>query len=86
LEIDGSLAVVLEMLRFLYRGEVESLEDVAMPLYEMAEEFELEDLKGLCLNHMQTNVTLENVAHLFAFAKEHKIPSLDRKAKNFFSA
>ncbi len=76
--------VLRELLRFLYRGEVENSSNMVMRLYELADRYLMQDLKENCLYYMVHHITALNVVDLFCLAKKNDIRTLSAKSKSFF--
>jgi len=69
LSMDGNIAE--EMIRFIYTGKVEGLEDIAAELVDAAVMYELEDLKHMCLRELVKNVDPENAAKALLIADRY---------------
>jgi speckle-type POZ protein len=50
-----------ELLRFMYCSEVENLDEMANDLIFAAEKYEVQQLKELCIDHIISKLTRENV-------------------------
>lgn len=54
-------AVIKEVMRFIYTGEVEDLSTMANELVFAAEKYQLDDLKQMCIAHIEQTLCTENV-------------------------
>jgi speckle-type POZ protein len=57
-----------KMLRFVYCGEVENLQEVANDLIFAAEKYKIQQLKELCIDHIISQLTRENVVDALIIA------------------
>ncbi|KAI6231211.1 Speckle-type POZ protein A-like protein [Aphelenchoides besseyi] len=83
--------VVETMLRYLYSGKVENMEQVASRLLSLSDQYQLDGLTTMCMNALGKNLTLENIIerlqllahpeHLNAF----KMPVFEFVKENFAS-
>ncbi len=73
-----------ELLRFLYRGEVEDLDKFAAQVFELAHRYLVEGLKTYCIDYMLINVSEINVLEFYCLAKKYNVPELAEKAKRYF--
>lgn len=55
---------MIEFLRYVYFGELEIQQDLALDLYELAHKWQLEDLKTQCLEYLKKNLQRENVTEI----------------------
>jgi hypothetical protein len=58
-DIEGN--IVLEMVRFIYTGEVENMKDHAKDLLYAAEKYELNVLKKKCVESLSVHLNMKNV-------------------------
>ncbi|KAI6226312.1 Speckle-type POZ protein-like isoform X2 [Aphelenchoides fujianensis] len=63
--------IVEAMLRFMYTGRVENLEQNARYLFLSADKYNVKLLRDLTVDHMCAQVCLENVVEMLGFALEH---------------
>lgn len=68
-DIDGK--VVLEMLRFMYNGNVENIDSVAKELLYAAEKYELYKLKRKCVDSLSLNLNMKNVFQTMSLADRY---------------
>ncbi|KAI6231082.1 Speckle-type POZ protein A-like isoform X3 [Aphelenchoides besseyi] len=76
---DADEEVVEAMLRFVYSGKVENLNEVAERLLTLSDQYQLKGLTDMCMTALGNNLTLENIVkrlqllaypeHLNAFKK-----------------
>lgn len=76
-DIDGKSLV--EFLRFIYSGKVQSFEGIAADLLYAAHKYEIEDLKPLCVQHLCSNLNLTNVLDTLLISNLHS----EEKFKRF---
>lgn len=80
---DFSYEVVLEILRFMYQGRVNNVENLALSLYTAACNYEIENLKPLCDQTIFKGLNLENVSRILILADRYKIDRLKTLSINF---
>ncbi|KAI6226328.1 Protein roadkill-like isoform X2 [Aphelenchoides fujianensis] len=68
--------IVEAMLRFMYTGRVENLEQNARHLFLAADKYNVDMLRDLNVDHMCAQVALENVVEMLDFSLEH--PALEK--------
>jgi len=76
--------VVQEFLRYIYIGTVEQMQFVGFSLYELALNYEVNDLMELCIDHMAEHMTSANALNMYVFAKAFNIPRLVTRASEVF--
>ncbi|KAI6231258.1 Speckle-type POZ protein-like isoform X1 [Aphelenchoides besseyi] len=81
--------VVEAMLRYLYSGKVENINQVASRLLSLSDQYQLKGLTELCMDALKMNLTLENIIErlqLLAYPDHltnFKIPVFEFVKKNF---
>ncbi|XP_051173137.1 TD and POZ domain-containing protein 4-like [Leptopilina boulardi] len=65
-EIDPN--VFKEMLRFIYTGRVENLENIAFDLCKLAYKYNLSDLILICEQYLQNSLSINNVIYILELA------------------
>lgn len=78
---DMSFAVLLELLRFIYTGEVENLGEIAPDLLPAADKYNLLDLKEICAKSLLINI--DYVCATLALADLHNIKDVKQKCLQF---
>lgn len=68
-DIDGK--ALMELLRFLYSGRVENLDDVACDLLYAATKYDVPDLKPLCVSSLTKQLSPSNVIETMMLADLH---------------
>lgn len=66
--IDFSGAVMRELLRFIYFGNVRRLKQINIELYKAAHVYDIEDLHKICLASIQASLSRDNVLDVVLFA------------------
>lgn len=79
----GTFLVLLE---YLYTDHVEVPLEVAMELFQAADQFGVERLKKICESKMLGSICVENAAQIFHAADQHHAKSLREKTLNFILA
>ncbi|XP_033217500.1 TD and POZ domain-containing protein 1-like [Belonocnema kinseyi] len=64
--------VFYEMLRFIYTGSVENLDDIAYELLLAADKYHIENLKSVCEHALMKKVNSENVISMLKVADNRK--------------
>lgn len=73
-----------DFLSFLYSGKIKQLSwGTAMGLYYAADKYEIADLRDVCSDFLQTNLTTENACSILKFADQHKDEEM-KKSVLFF--
>ncbi|KAL6972509.1 BTB and MATH domain-containing protein 41 [Sarracenia purpurea var. burkii] len=75
--------VVEEMLRYIYTGKVEKLENLAQDLLIAADKYCLEGLRILCENELAANLSGSNALDLLVFAKRYNSEGLKSQVVDF---
>ena len=83
---DIDTTVFKKMLRFMYTGEVEKLESIAIALAVAADKYDLDSLKVMCEIHLSKNLTKDNVVDILQFAVEYRAAALKNNALEFINA
>jgi speckle-type POZ protein len=75
-DIDPS--VFKEMLRYLYTGKTQKLDEDAMtePLFMAADKYQIEALKDLCEQSLISKLNMQTAVHFLALAHQHTAPQL----------
>ena len=78
--------IFLALLEYLYTDHVEIALDMAMELFQAADQFGVERLKKMCEGKMLASINIENAASIFHAADLHHARSLREKCLNFILA
>ena len=79
-------ATFLVLLEYLYTDHVEVPLEVAMELFQAADQFGVERLKKICESKMLGSICVDNAAQIFHAADQHHAKSLREKTLNFILA
>jgi speckle-type POZ protein len=74
--LDFNAKVLKELLRFIYSGVVENLDEIARKLIYAAEKYQFEDLKQMCIASIVSSMTKESVAESLLISEQ--IPDTDK--------
>lgn len=79
------LDIFKDLLYFVYSGRVSTpINEInAQPLLEAADEFDIEDLKKLCVSFLIEHIQMSNVYQLISWAKLYSVDDLFEAAVNF---
>ncbi|KAJ8675228.1 hypothetical protein QAD02_011014 [Eretmocerus hayati] len=80
---DVAYDVMREVLRFIYAGRVDNLEEVAMALFKAADKYLIESLKSLCEFHLIQKIDAKNVLEYLNFSSLYNAPALRHRCLNF---
>ena len=82
---DTKLDIFKYLLHFVYSGRVPTPINKfnAQPLFEAADEFDIEDLKELCISFLMENIHMDNVYQLITWAKLNLVDNLFEAALHF---
>ncbi|GBG32762.1 Kelch domain-containing protein 3 [Hondaea fermentalgiana] len=77
------LDIFRSFLRYLYTDKVQLVDaEMALEMYTIAEEYQVERLQKICLNFISITLTVQNAANVFQASDLHKIRKLrDRTLK-----
>ncbi|XP_051173301.1 speckle-type POZ protein-like [Leptopilina boulardi] len=75
---DIESTIFQKMLRFIYTDEVKYLKESAIQLYNAAEKYQLEKLKGMCINSLYKNLSLKTVIETLKFSEKFSIFDLEK--------
>jgi len=78
--------IFLALLEYLYTDQVEIALDIAMELFQAADQFGVDRLKRMCESKMLASIHVENAATIFHAADQHAAKSLREKCLNFMLA
>lgn len=83
---DVGYIAMREVLRFIYCGKVNDLEEVAKDLLVAAVKYKLEDLKTLCQNSLILEMNFNNVVEIWELAHRHGTDTLKKAAMKFLTS
>lgn len=83
--VDIRVDVFEEMLRFIYTGSVEQLEQRSKDLLIAAEKYALEGLKTLCEEHLGMKLTVDSAAETLQLADMYNADKLKQQTISFIS-
>ncbi|OXU22829.1 hypothetical protein TSAR_013606 [Trichomalopsis sarcophagae] len=72
-----------EMLRFIYTGKVENLENLAVDLLSASDQYALQDLKDMCESVLSSSVTTETAIATLVIADKHSTSVLKSNVLKF---
>ncbi|OXU23864.1 hypothetical protein TSAR_003682 [Trichomalopsis sarcophagae] len=75
--------VIKEMLYYIYTNNVEDLPKISHDLFEAAHFYNLMDLETLCINHMMSNVNVDNVTTLLELAEKYNLQDVQFHVTKF---
>lgn len=75
--------ILKEMLRYIYTGQVENMENVAIDLFIAADKYDIQDLKSMCEKHIANSLTVENAIQIFDLADKYNAEQLKNQAIYF---
>ncbi|XP_058803623.1 protein roadkill-like [Phymastichus coffea] len=77
--------VIVEMLRFLYTGEVQNMENMAQEILLAARRYGILDLIDVCDDFLYQNLSGDNASAYLDLANNHKLVSLKQNAEDLIS-
>lgn len=79
--------VFYELLTYIYSGQTSNNLSVALaqPLFEAADKYCINDLKGVCLKFLSAHIEVSNVIEILVWAHYHGAASLKQEAHDFMS-
>ncbi|KAL6953832.1 hypothetical protein U1Q18_046962 [Sarracenia purpurea var. burkii] len=75
--------VIEEMLRYIYTGNVENLDDLADDLFQAADKYDLGELKAICENVLSSNLSDDSAAKTLVLADLHRAYELKSKTMDY---
>lgn len=72
-----------ELLRFIYAGKVENLENLAKSLYVAADKYGIEELMTLCTDYLCQSLSVNNAVDRLSFGYLHGLELLKNIAKKY---
>ncbi len=78
-----SLISLSEFLRFIYYGQVELHEDLAMKLLILSDKYLQDDLKQKTLDFLLHHITVDNVYRILDFARQENLLHLKKQCIDF---
>ncbi|KAG8192315.1 hypothetical protein JTE90_002136 [Oedothorax gibbosus] len=79
--------VVKAMLQYIYCGQVEEIiPDLGIQLYSIADKYNLQDLKNICVKFLLKNLNVSNICDVLVLCDMHNEPELMMAAKKMFCA
>ena len=82
---DVEPATVKEMLVYMYSDRVPRIGAVAGDLLHVADKYQLENLKKICEEHLNSNLRVDNAARIIQLAYLYNAPQLKRLCLQFIS-
>ncbi|KAJ8680748.1 hypothetical protein QAD02_016535 [Eretmocerus hayati] len=76
--------VMIELMRFIYTGQVCNMERIVEELLVAADKYAIDDLKVKCSKYLCRVLSYENVLRLMSFANHYNVHDLLEQAFDFF--
>ena len=76
-------SIFMKLLEYLYTDSIDIPLDMAMDLFEAADQYGVERLKHMCENKMLGSITVDNAASMFHAADVHHASGLRQKCLAF---
>lgn len=73
-----------EMIRYIYTGEVTNISDLVEELVDVADKYDLNDLKNMCENELISDIDIDNVDSLISLADRYRLDNLKKEIIQFF--
>jgi len=80
---DLDAKVVLEMIKYIYSGQVTELDFKAADLLTAAEKYDLEELKNMCVTNLCNSIRNDNVLDMLVLVETYDLPELRKSALEF---
>lgn len=80
---DFNSEVIEEMLLYIYTNKTKNLSHIYRQVFEVANLYEIKDLKSTCQEYFLFNMSYENVIDFLDLAKRHGLQDLRKSAMNF---
>ena len=72
-----------EFLRFFYTGQVDNLGGIVSDLLALAERYEVQPLKEICIKHMAENISVDNAIEVLTSAVRFSVAQAKSSALDF---
>jgi len=80
---DFDSKIVEALLSFLYTNQVHNLEETAKELLQVASQYEVEELKEICMAELHPSINIENAAQVLIMAHENDVQKMKESAGAF---
>lgn len=75
-----------DFINYLYTRRVENLtSESALKLYTIADKYKITELKKACLDHMLTNISIDNFCDVYILSLRHDEKDLEEACDQFFA-
>lgn len=82
---DIDIDVLNEVLRYMYAGKINMLENNKKDIYRAADKYQLEGLKTICEDAIISSITVNNIADIFSAVEYRSSEKIMQGALSFFS-
>ena len=72
-------------LHFIYTNQVDELDEMYLDLLAVADKYDVQPLREICIQHMAKNISLDNAVEVLALAERHSIESIKSKTLQFIN-
>ena len=72
-------------LRYRYSGEIDKLDEMVSDLLAAADKYDVQPLREICIQHMASNISVDNAADILVLAERHSIDSTKSLALQFIN-
>lgn len=80
---DIEVDVFEELIKFIYTGKIDQLDNLVHELFVVADKYQIESLKNICHDHLINNLTIQSAIQTLMLADLYRDTSLRSKALNF---
>ena len=84
--ITDDIDCVIEVLDFLYTGDINLDNENLGPILKLSSFLLIEMLRGICIEYMDTNLGLDNCIQFYLLASEFMVPELDQTLSDTVSS
>ena len=70
-------------LRYLYSGQVDKLEETYLDIFPVADKYDVQPLREICIQHMAENMSVDNAVDVLALAECHSVEQIKSLALQF---
>lgn len=78
--------IFFDFINYLYTRRLENLtSESALKIYTIADKYQITELKNACLDHMLTNISIDNFCDVYILSLRHDEKDLEEACDQFFA-
>ena len=72
-------------LRYLYSGQVDQLDEMVSGLLAVADKYDVQPLREICIHHMVKNISVNNAVNMLVLADRYNVEPIKLQAQKFIT-